>query len=131
MHRSNIQMKSILLVDDSRSIRKLASSTLRGSGFDVIEAEDGKHGVEVAKSRDFDLVLTDLNMPNLDGVGLTMQIRALPHHTKTPILLVTTESQLTKKQAAKEAGANGWIVKPIQPTRLVEVVCQVLQRIEA
>ena len=124
-------MKSILLVDDSRSIRQMVSGTLRSKGYEVIEAENGQLGVEAAKGRKLDLILTDLNMPVLDGLGLTAKIRALPNHAKTPILLVTTESQLSKKQEAKRAGANGWVVKPIQPPRLVEVVAQVLARSEA
>lgn len=99
---------------------------LRSAGFEVFEAENGQVGVDLAKSHDLDLILTDLNMPILNGVGLTRAVRGLPQHRKTPILLVTTESQLSKKDEAKAAGANGWIVKPIPPQRLLGVVEQVL-----
>ena len=123
-----ILMKSILLVDDSRSIRQLMSKTLQSSGYEIVEAENGQVGMEAAKSRNLDLVLTDLNMPVMDGLRFTKQVRSLPQHAKTPIILVTTESQLSKKQEAKVAGANGWIVKPIEPARLLEVVTQILNR---
>lgn len=123
-----MKVKSILVNDDSRSIRKIVSTALRGAGYEVLEAENGEAGVEMAKGRELDLVLTDLNMPVLNGLGFTEKFRALPEHRETPVLVVTTESQLAKKEQAKAAGANGWIVKPIQPSRLIEVVEQVLAK---
>ena len=122
--------KSILLADDSRSIRHLVSTHLRDAGYSVIEAENGQQGIERAKGEDLDLVLTDLNMPVLDGYGLARGIRALPEHRSTPILFVTTEAKAEKKVLAKEAGANGWIVKPVPPARLLEVVSQVISKSE-
>jgi two-component system chemotaxis response regulator CheY len=122
--------KSILLADDSRSIRQIVSGALRTAGYEVIEAEDGQQGLQRAQERTFDLILTDLNMPMVDGLELTRGIRTLPQHSKTPILIVTTESQLSKKEDAKLAGASGWIVKPIQPKRLVEIVAQVIAKSE-
>lgn len=116
----------MLLVDDSKAIRELVSTALRSAGYRVCEAENGEAGVERASQSSFDLILTDLNMPVLDGLGLTRRVRSMPSHMKTPVLLVTTESQLSKKQEAKAAGANGWVVKPIQPHRLLEVVSRVI-----
>ena len=121
-------MNSILLSDDSRSIRQILTTTLRSSGYEVIDVENGQDAARVARDRDFDLILTDLNMPLLDGIGLTRELRTMPRHSQTPIIIVTTESQLAKKEKAKEAGANGWIVKPIQPPRLVQVVEQILAK---
>ncbi len=125
-----ISTKSILLADDSRSIRQLVSCHLRDAGYEVIEAENGQHGIELAKGKKLDLVLTDLNMPVLDGYGLTRGIRTLPEHRTTPILFVTTESKPERKAMGKEAGANGWITKPVEPSRLLEVVAHVLEQTE-
>ena len=121
-------MATIMLVDDSRSIRELVSHTLKDAGHQVLQAENGAQGVEIASKSDLDLVLTDLNMPVMNGIECTRGIRALPRHESTPILLVTTESQLKKKNAAKEAGANGWVVKPIPPQRLMQLVTKVLAK---
>lgn len=121
-------MATVLLVDDSRSIRLLVSETLRGEGHTVHEAENGQVGLELAREHALDLVLTDLNMPVMNGLELTRQIRCLPQHQATPILLVTTDSQLAKKQEAKVAGATGWVVKPIPPQRLLQVVNTVLAK---
>ena len=121
-------MHSVLLVDDSRSIRQLVSQALRRSRYEVHLAENGEVALNVARDEDIDLVLTDLNMPVMNGVELTKQLRTLPKHRDTPILLVTTESQLARKQEGKAAGATGWIVKPIPPPRLLEIVGRVLSK---
>jgi two-component system chemotaxis response regulator CheY len=120
-------MAEILVVDDSRSIRELTRQVLGSAGHEVVEAENGAVGFECAQARSFDLILTDLNMPVLNGLDMTRQIRSLRNHRKTPLLLVTTESQLSRKEEAKAAGATGWIVKPIPPQRLLQVVETVLQ----
>lgn len=119
-------MASILIVDDSRAIRQISSSTLRGAGFEVVEADDGNQGYERARRQKFELILSDLNMPDLDGINMTKKIRQLSNHRSTPILIVTTESQMAMKSDAKAAGANGWVVKPVEPKRLVEIVQQIL-----
>ena len=124
-------MAKVLLADDSRSIRAMVTQTLREAGHEVFEAENGEKGVEVARSQPLDLVLTDLNMPVMDGLELTRRVREIPEHRRTPVLLVTTESQLSKKEQAKSAGATGWVVKPIPPQRLLEVVSKVLEKAAA
>lgn len=113
---------TILAVDDSASIRQMVSFTLGGAGFQVIQARDGQEGLEAAKRNRVSAVLTDQNMPRMDGLSLIRALRALPGYRKTPILVLTTESGAALKQEAKEAGANGWLVKPFEPRRLVEVM---------
>lgn len=118
--------KSILCVDDSASMRQMVRMTLAGGGYAVTEAVDGADGLAKAKANGFDLVLTDLNMPNLDGLGLIRGLRALPAYKGVPIVFLTTESQAEKKLEAKDAGATAWIVKPFQPDRLLALVGKVL-----
>lgn len=116
--------KKILIVDDSKTMRDMVSFTLSGAGFHVTEAEDGLQALNALSTR-FDLVITDLNMPNLDGFGLIEQLRANPAYKYTPILMLTTESDSQKKERGKAAGATGWIVKPFNPEKLVQVVNKV------
>jgi two-component system, chemotaxis family, chemotaxis protein CheY len=115
----------ILAVDDSRSMRQMVSFTLRGGGFDVIEAEDGDDALQKAQADSFSLVLTDHNMPRMDGITLIKSLRALPAYRKAPILVLTTESSDEMKAKGRAAGATGWIVKPFNPVRLLEVVRKV------
>ena len=115
-------MHSILAVDDSASMRKMVSFTLTGAGYHVVEAVDGLDGFEKAQAHNIDLVLTDQNMPRLDGLGLTRKLRESPEFSKIPILILTTESSDEMKQAGRAAGATGWMVKPFDPARLTEVV---------
>ena len=121
-------MRSILAVDDSASMRQMVSFTLRNSGFDVIEAVDGQDALAKLGDRDVDLVLTDQNMPRMDGLSLIRQLRGLPRFRSTPILVLTTESGDDMKQAGRAAGASGWMVKPFDPARLLEVIGKVLPR---
>ena len=121
-------MKSILAVDDSQSMRQIVSFTLRAAGYEVVEAVDGEDAFEKAHARAFDLVLTDQNMPRLDGIGLTRRLRSHPGYGTTPVLILTTESSDQMKQAGRAAGADGWLVKPFDPSRLAEVVQKVLDR---
>lgn len=114
--------KSVLTVDDSRTMRDMVAFTLKGAGFEVTEAEDGKRAMDLAAGRRFDLVITDLNMPVMDGLSLIKGLRALESYRMTPILMLTTEADGTKKQEGKAAGATGWIVKPFNPEKLVQVV---------
>jgi two-component system chemotaxis response regulator CheY len=119
-------MASILAVDDSASMRQMVSFTLKGSGYEVVEASDGVEALTVAKTRSFDLVVTDVNMPNMDGIELIAELRKLPNFKFTPLLMLTTESGMDKKQQGKAAGATGWIVKPFNPEQLLATIKKVL-----
>jgi two-component system chemotaxis response regulator CheY len=120
-------MHSILAVDDSASMRKMVSFTLTGAGYRVVEAVDGEDAFEKAMGASFDLVLTDQNMPRLDGLGLTRRLRGEPRFKSIPILILTTESGDQMKQAGRAAGATGWLVKPFDPTRLLDVIQKVIR----
>lgn len=119
-------MATILTVDDSTSMRQMVAFTLKGAGYDVTEATDGEEALRLAKSRRFNLVLTDVNMPKMDGITLTKELRKLPDYRFTPILTLTTESTAEKKMEGKSAGATGWLVKPFNPDQLVNTVKRVL-----
>jgi two-component system chemotaxis response regulator CheY len=120
-------MAFILTVDDSPSMRKMVSHTLTGAGHRVVEAVDGIDAYEKAQLQAFDLVLTDQNMPRLDGLGLTRKLRDHPQFKMVPILVLTTESSDMMKQAGRAAGATGWLVKPFDPARLLEVIQKVVR----
>jgi two-component system chemotaxis response regulator CheY len=119
-------MRSILAVDDSASMRQMVSFTLRSSGYEVIEAVDGQDALDKLGDREVDLVLTDQNMPRMDGLTLIRQLRGRDRFRRTPILVLTTESSDEMKQAGRAAGATGWMVKPFDPARLLEVIGKVL-----
>ena len=119
-------MRSILAVDDSASMRSMLSFTLGQAGYDIVEAEDGVHGLEVANDRSFDLIITDVNMPRMNGIELVARLRQLDSYRHTPILMLTTESSAEKKAQGKAAGATGWIVKPFDPDQLISVISRVL-----
>jgi two-component system, chemotaxis family, chemotaxis protein CheY len=119
-------MPSILAVDDSASMRQMVTFTLEGAGFQVIEAVDGLDALDKLRNRTVDLVLTDQNMPRMNGLSLTRSLRAQGQHRRTPILILTTESSDDMKQAGRAAGATGWLVKPFDPVRLIEVVRKVV-----
>lgn len=118
--------KIILAVDDSTSIRQMVAFTLKSAGYSVIEAVDGQEGLDKIKDKTVDLVLTDQNMPRMDGLTLIKTLRGLPQFATTPILMLTTESSDEMKVQGKAAGATGWIVKPFDPHKLLEVVKKVL-----
>jgi two-component system chemotaxis response regulator CheY len=118
--------KTVLSVDDSSSIRQMVAFTLRGAGYDVIEAVDGQEGLDKAKTKTVDMVLTDQNMPRMDGLTLIKSLRAMPAYRSVPILMLTTESGDTMKQQGKAAGATGWLVKPFDPAKLLEVTKKVI-----
>lgn len=119
-------MKRILTVDDSRSLRKMVRVSLESAGFEVVEAEDGKQALKECESGKFDLILTDQNMPNMDGLTFIQQIRQKAGFGAVPILMLTTEASDDMKQRGRSAGATGWIVKPFDPARLLMVVGKVL-----
>ena len=117
--------KHVLTVDDSKTMRDMVAYTLRSAGFKVSEAEDGQNALQVLRSVSVDLVITDLNMPKMDGVGLIRALRADAKHRTVPILMLTTESDPAKKNEGRTAGATGWLVKPFNPDKLVELVNRV------
>lgn len=119
--------KTIMTVDDSASVRQMVSFTLKQAGYDVIQAIDGKDALSKLNSAQVKMLITDLNMPNLDGIGLIKQVRANPAYKFIPIIMLTTESQDSKKTEGKKAGATGWIVKPFKPDQLLAVVKKVLR----
>lgn len=119
-------MHHILTVDDSRAMREMMSLTLRGAGFMVSSARDGAEALALAKRQRFSLVITDINMPELDGFGLIQALRALPEYRHTPILTLTTEDSPEQKQTGRTAGATGWMVKPFDPERLLATLRRVL-----
>jgi two-component system, chemotaxis family, chemotaxis protein CheY len=120
-------MPTILAVDDSASMRSTIALTLRRAGYDVVEAADGREGLDKARATQFEAVLTDQNMPQLDGLGLVRELRALASYKSVPILMLTTESSDEMKQKGRAAGATGWIVKPFDPNRLVDVLKKVVK----
>lgn len=120
--------KIILAVDDSTSIRQMVAFTLKSAGYMVIEAADGQEGLDKANANgsDISLVLTDQNMPRMDGITLIKSLRGMPQFVTTPILILTTESSDAMKSQGKAAGATGWLVKPFDPHKLLEVVKKVI-----
>lgn len=119
-------MATILAVDDSASMRQMVSFTLKGAGYDVVEACDGQDALEKAKSQQFNLVISDVNMPVMDGIALIKELRSMSEYKFTPLLMLTTESGDDKKQQGKTAGATGWIVKPFNPDQLLATIKKVL-----
>ncbi len=118
--------KTALVVDDSPTMRQMVAFTLANAGFTVIEAVNGKDAVAKVAGKKMDLVVTDLNMPEMDGITLIKELRRTPDFRYTPILMLTTESAIEKKMQGKEAGATGWIVKPFNPDVLLKTIAKVL-----
>jgi two-component system, chemotaxis family, chemotaxis protein CheY len=116
----------ILTIDDSKTMRDMLMLTLVDAGFDVLQAVDGQDGLEVLDKERVDLIITDINMPRMDGYEVIRQLRCNPNHKSTPILVLTTESESTKKNLAREIGATGWMVKPFDPDRLVATIRKVV-----
>ena len=119
--------KTVLIVDDSASIREVVSYTIESEGFDVIKGENGKDALKYFDGKDINLVVTDLHMPEMDGIELIREIRMREEYKHIPILLLTTETKQEKKSEAKQAGATGWIVKPFVPENLVKVLNKVMR----
>jgi two-component system chemotaxis response regulator CheY len=117
--------KKALTVDDSKTMRDMVAFTLQGAGFDVIQAVDGKDALSQLGGQTVDVIITDLNMPNMNGIELIKSLRSNPAYKFTPILMLTTESDENAKSEGKNAGATGWIVKPFNPEKLVQVVNKV------
>lgn len=117
--------KTILTVDDSRMMREMLLMVLQRAGFNVVQAEDGQHGLEVLPDAKPDVIITDINMPRLDGYGFIESVRKDERYRATPIIVLSTESSAEKKGRARDAGATGWIVKPFNETSLIDVVRRV------
>jgi two-component system chemotaxis response regulator CheY len=126
-HQVTTKMKTVLAVDDSATMREMVALVLESAGYRVIEAEDGVKGLDRARAAPVDLVITDQNMPNMDGITLVRALRELSEYKSVPILLLTTESSDSMKSQGRAAGATGWLVKPFDPATLLEVVQKVLR----
>lgn len=119
--------KTILIVDDSESIREVVSFTLENEGYSVLIGVDGKDALKFLDGTNIDLIITDLHMPEMDGIEFIKEVRVTEQYKRVPILFLTTESQSTKKMEAKEAGATGWIIKPFVPAKLIAALKKVLR----
>ena len=117
---------TILAVDDSASMRQMVRFTLKQAGYEVIEAVDGMEALELARGKSVDLVLTDVNMPRMDGITLVRELRQLATYKFVPMLMLTTESSTEKKMLGKQAGATGWLVKPFNPEKLLATISKVM-----
>jgi two-component system chemotaxis response regulator CheY len=117
--------KSVLAVDDSKTMRDMVAFTLRGAGYTVLEAENGVAALRLLQGQRVDVIITDVNMPEMDGITLVRKIRGLPGHAGTPVLILTTKSDQSKKDEGRQAGATGWIVKPFSPDKLLQIVAKV------
>lgn len=118
--------RTILAVDDSASMRQMVGFTLRRAGYQVVEAIDGVEALEFARGNAVDLVLTDVNMPRMDGIALVRELRQLSPYKFVPMLVLTTEAGPEKKLQGKQAGATGWLVKPFNPEKLLATIARVL-----
>lgn len=114
--------KKVLVVDDNATIRTLSRKVLEGIGFHVEEAVDGQAGLEAAQAGSFQLILADVNMPRMDGIEMIRQVRTLPGYQRVPVLVISTENSADIMKRGKEAGANGWLVKPFQREKLLGVL---------
>lgn len=118
--------KKLLIVDDSPSVRQMIEATLKGAGYQVTTAIDGQDGLEKCRGERFDFVLTDQNMPRMDGITLIKSLRAMSAYTRVPLIVLTTEAGDTLKSQGRAAGATGWMVKPFDPSKLLDVVKKVV-----
>ena len=118
--------KAILIVDDSASVRQVVSIALRGAGYDVIEGCDGKDALTKLNGQKIHLIISDVNMPNMDGITFVKEVKKLPNYKFTPIIMLTTESQEGKKQEGQAAGAKAWVVKPFQPAQMLTAVAKLI-----
>jgi two-component system, chemotaxis family, chemotaxis protein CheY len=118
--------KTILIVDDSSSVRSVVGIALKSAGYNVIEACDGKDALAKLKGDKINLVVSDVNMPNMDGITFVKELKKLPNYKFTPVCMLTTEAEQSKMQEGKAAGAKAWIVKPFQPPKLLDVVSKLI-----
>jgi two-component system chemotaxis response regulator CheY len=118
--------KLIMIVDDSVSLRQVVSITLKGAGYDVLEAHDGSDALAKLKGQKIHLIISDVNMPNLDGIGFVKAAKQLPAYRFTPVIMLTTEGQESKKREGQAAGAKAWMVKPFQPAQMLAAVSKLI-----
>jgi len=118
--------KTVMIVDDSASVRQLVSITLKGAGYDVMEGSDGADALKKLTGQKIHLIISDVNMPNMDGITFVKEVKKLPDYKFTPIIMLTTESQESKKQEGQAAGAKAWIVKPFQPDQMLNAVSKLI-----
>lgn len=118
--------KTILVVDDSMSIRQVVSIALKGAGYDVIEACDGKDALAKMTGQKIHLIISDVNMPNMDGITFLKQVKASPKYKFTPVIMLTTEAGKDKMAEGKAAGAKAWVVKPFQPPQMLDAVAKLV-----
>ena len=118
--------KTVMIVDDSASVRQVVAIALKGAGYDVVDACDGRDALAKLDGRKIHLVISDVNMPNLDGIGFVNQLKANPSYKFTPVIMLTTESAAEKKLKGQEAGAKAWIVKPFQPQQMLNAVAKLV-----
>jgi two-component system, chemotaxis family, chemotaxis protein CheY len=118
--------RTVLIVDDSASLRQVVGITLRGAGYDVIEANDGMHALSTLDGRKVHLIISDVNMPNMDGITFVRKLKTLPDYRFTPVMMLTTESEQGKKEEGKAAGARAWMVKPFQPAQMLAAVSKLV-----
>jgi two-component system chemotaxis response regulator CheY len=118
--------KTILIVDDSASVRQVVSITLKGAGYEVIEGVDGKDALSKLKGQKVHLIISDVNMPNMDGITFVKEVKKLDAYKFTPIIMLTTQSQEAKKQEGQAAGAKAWVVKPFQPAQMLSAVSKLI-----
>lgn len=118
--------KTVLIVDDSISMRQVVRMALCSAGYEVIEAEDGRAALQKLNGKKIHLIISDVNMPNMDGISFVKEVKASPNYRFTPIIMLTTESQEEKKQQGKSAGAKAWVVKPFRPEQLLTAVSKLI-----
>ncbi len=120
--------KTILIVDDSATIRQVVGMTLKGAGYEVMEASDGKDALNKLDGKKINLIISDVNMPNMDGITFVKEAKKLANYKFTPVIMLTTESQDSKKQEGQAAGAKAWVVKPFQPEQMLAAVAKLIMQ---
>ncbi|ASU22341.1 response regulator [Vibrio qinghaiensis] len=125
--RNAVMNKTVLVVDDSASIRQVVSMTLKGAGYQTIEAQDGKDALSKLAGNRVHLVISDVNMPNMDGITLLKELKQRPDTKFTPVIMLTTESEASKKEQGRAAGAKAWVVKPFAPEQMLAAVAKLIQ----
>jgi two-component system chemotaxis response regulator CheY len=118
--------KTIMIVDDSASLRQVVSIALKGAGYNILEACDGVDALKKLVGAQVNLIISDVNMPNMDGISMVKEVKKLPAHKFTPIIMLTTESQADKKSEGQAAGARAWVVKPFQPQQMLAAVAKLI-----
>ncbi|HHJ4202357.1 response regulator [Aeromonas veronii] len=118
--------KTILIVDDSATIRQVVGMTLKSAGYEVMEASDGKDALNKLDGKKINLIISDVNMPNMDGITFVKEAKKLANYKFTPVIMLTTESQDSKKQEGQAAGAKAWVVKPFQPEQMLAAVAKLI-----